>query len=74
MTKFVKGVISNAPIDAQIPVVQLERKIMEISNLVQQYVKPQVESIFGINIRQIDVTSIMIDKDSRGYREERTTG
>lgn len=69
VTKFVKGVVTNAPIDAQIPVVQLERKIMEISNLVQQYVKPQVEQLFGINIRQLDITRLNIDKESRGYRE-----
>ena len=69
VTKFVKGVVTNAPIDAQIPVVQLERKILEISNLVQQYVKPQVEQLFGINIRQLDITRLNIDKDSRGYRE-----
>ena len=69
VTKFIKGVVANAPIDAQIPVVQLERKIMEIGEIVQQKVKPQVERLFGITIRQLDVTNIMIDKDSRGYRE-----
>lgn len=69
VTKFVKGVVSNAPSDAQIPVVQLERKIMEISTLVQQYVAPQVERLFGITVRSLDITSIMIDKGSRGYRE-----
>lgn len=71
VTKFVKGVVSNAPSDAQIPVVQIERKIMEISNLVQQYVAPQVERTFGITVRSLDITSIMIDKGSRGYRELR---
>lgn len=69
VTKFVKGVVTNAPIDAQIPVVQLERRILDISNLVQQYVTPQVERLFGITIRQLDVTNIMVNKDSRGYRE-----
>lgn len=69
VTKFVKGVVSNAPSDAQIPVVQIERKIMEISNMVQQYVTPQVEKLFGITVRSLDITNIMIDKDSRGYRE-----
>lgn len=69
VTKFVKGVVSNAPSDAQIPVVQIERKIMEISNMVQQYVTPQVEKLFGITVRGLDITNIMIDKDSRGYRE-----
>lgn len=69
VTKFVKGVVTNAPTDAQIPVVQLERKILEISNLIQQYVKPQVEQLFGITVRQLDITRMNIDKDSRGYRE-----
>lgn len=69
VTKFVKGVVTNAPIDAQIPVVQLERKIMEISELVQNKVSPQIERLFGINVRSLDITRIMIDKSSRGYRE-----
>lgn len=69
VTKYVKAIVTNAPTEAQIPVIQLERKIMEISEIVQQKVTPQVERLFGINIRQLDVTSIMVDKDSRGYRE-----
>lgn len=69
VTKFVKGVVANAPSDAQIPVVQIERKVMEISNLVEQYVVPKVESLFGIKVRSLDITSIMVDKDSRGFRE-----
>lgn len=69
LTKYVKGVVTNAPIDDQIPVLYLERKIMEISVLVQNYITPQVEKLFGINVRSIDITSILIDKQSRGYRE-----
>ena len=71
LTTFIKSVVVNAPIDAQIPVVQIERKIMEISELVQQRVMPQVEKLFGITIRSLDITSINIDKESRGYRELR---
>ena len=69
LSKYVKGVVSNAPTDAQIPVVQLERKILEISELVQKYVTPKVEQLFAITIRSLDITSINIDKNSRGYRE-----
>ena len=69
VTKFVKGVVANAPSDANIPVVQIERKIMEISNLVESYVVPQVEKLFGIKVRALEVTNIMVDKDSRGFRE-----
>ena len=69
VTKYIKGVVSNAPSDAQIPVVQLERKIMELSDIVQNKVAPQVERLFGIKVRNLDITSIYVDKDSRGYRE-----
>ena len=69
ITKYVKGVVTNAPADNQIHVLQLERKILEISDLVQQYVTPKIESLFGINIRSIDITEIVVDKTSRGYRE-----
>ena len=69
LTKFIKSVVVNAPIDAQIPVVQIERKIFEISELIQQRVTPQVEKLFGITIRNLDITGINVDKESRGYRE-----
>lgn len=69
LIKFIKSVVSNAPSDAQIPVVQIERKIFEISELIQQRVTPQVEKLFGITIRSLDITGINVDKESRGYRE-----
>lgn len=69
LTKFIKSVVSNAPSDAQIPVVQIERKIFEISELIQQRVTPQVEKLFGITIRSLDITGINVNKESRGYRE-----
>lgn len=69
LTKFIKSVVSNAPSDAQIPIVQIERKIFEISELIQQRVTPQVEKLFGITIRSLDITGINVDKESRGYRE-----
>ena len=69
VTKYVKGVVTNAPMDNQIQVLQLERKIVEISELVQHYVTPKIESLFGINVRSIDIMEIRVDHNSRGYRE-----
>lgn len=69
VTKFVKSVVSNAPSDANIPVVQLESRILEISNLVENYIVPKVEALFGVKVRSFDITAINVDKDSRGYRE-----
>lgn len=71
VTKYVKSVVSNAPADANIPVVQIERKVLEISGLVENYIVPKVEGLFGIKVRSFDITSIMVDKDSRGFRELR---
>lgn len=67
--KYIKSVVTNAPADNQIPVLQIERKILEISELVQRYVTPKIEDLFGVNVRSIDITNIVVDKDSRGYRE-----
>lgn len=71
VTMYVKACVTNAPSDAGIPVVQIERKIMEISQIVQNNVKPQVESLFGITVRALNITNLMIDKQSHGYRELR---
>lgn len=69
LTKFVKGVITNAPYDNQIQVMQLERKILELSELVQRLVTPKIEQLFGVNVRSIDIEEIVVDKSSRGYLE-----
>lgn len=69
LTKFVKGVITNAPYDNNIQVMQLERKILELSELVQRLVTPKIEQLFGVNVRSIDIEEIVVDKSSRGYQE-----
>lgn len=74
VTKFVKGVVSNAPYgtEKEIPVLQIERKIIEISELVQHYVVPEVERIFGINVRSIDIMNINVDKEAPSYHQLRS--
>lgn len=69
LTKYIKGVVTNAPADNGIPVLQMERKILEIGELVQRLVSPKIEQLFGINVRSLDITQIVVDKESRGYRE-----
>lgn len=69
LTKFIKGVVTNAPYDNKIQVMQLERKILELSELVQRLVTPQIEQLFSVNVRSLDIIDIRVDKDSRGYRE-----
>ena len=71
VVKRVKGIISNAPTDCQIPVVQLERKIMEISDVVQNYLSKDLSELFGVNVRSVDISAIEPDKESEGWRELR---
>ena len=65
LTKYVKATVCNAPDSAQIPVVQLERKILDISELVQKQVAPKIEQLFGITVRSLDITNIYLDKESK---------
>lgn len=69
LRKYIKGVVTNAPSDHNIQVLQMERKILEISELIQRLVTPKIEQLFGINVRSLDISQIIIDKDSCGYRE-----
>ena len=69
VTRYVKSAVSNAPSDAQIPLVQIERKIVEVSDLVQSRVVPQIERVFCIKVRALDITEIRIDKSSYAFRQ-----
>lgn len=41
--KYIKAVVTNAPSDNNIQVLQMERKILEISDLVQRLVTPKID-------------------------------
>ena len=71
VAKYVKGVITNIPADKGIPVLQMERKLLEINEIVASYLKPRLETDFGINIKGIDLAAIEADKESQGYAELR---
>ena len=71
VTKYVKGVVTNVPQDNGIPVLQMERKILEINDIVAQYLKPRLENDFGVNMKGLDIASIEPDKESEGYQELR---
>ena len=69
--KYVKGVVSNVPQDNGIPLLQMERKILQINDIVTQYLKPRLETDFGVNMKGLDISSIEADKESDGYNELR---
>jgi len=71
LTKFVKGIITNIPSDKGIPVLQLERKILEVNSLIEPFLKSTFENDFVVNLKRFDLSAIDFDKESPGYIELR---
>ena len=69
IARYVKGIVANAPAGINIPVVQIEREIPRINELVEESVKERFERDFGVNITAVDINAIEIDKTSDGYMQ-----
>lgn len=69
VTKYVKSFVSNCPAEMQLPVLQLERKVVEISDMVKSRLSPIFEEDFGVNLKRFDISAIEPDKESEGYLE-----
>lgn len=69
VAKYVKGVVSNIPAEEGIPVLQMERKIWDINQIVEKYLKPRLENDFGVNLKGLDISAIDIDKEDENYKE-----
>ena len=67
--KFAKTFVTNCPSQNNIPVSQIERKIDEISDLMQVRLAPQLADDFGVNLKRLDISAIEIDKESPEYAE-----
>lgn len=70
VTRRVKSVVSNAPQDNQIPVLQIERRLDDINDIIKPKIAGDLED-FGVRLRRLDLSRIDVDKDSDGYRELR---
>lgn len=69
VSRTVKNVVSNAPVAYGIPVVQMERKITQINELVEGELKARLHHDFGVFVSGIDIAAIELDKASDGYRQ-----
>lgn len=65
----VKHVVTNIPQDMGIPAVHMERKILDVKNKVEGYLKPQLEGVFGVTMRALAISALDIDKEDPTYRE-----
>ena len=69
ISRYVKSTVSNAPEENGIPVIQLERKIEDINDLIESKVKVRLYDDFGVTVSAVDVAVIDIDKTSEGYQQ-----
>lgn len=69
--KYVKNFVTNAPSDNGIPVLQIERKVVEINDLIKARLAPEFVEDFGVNLKRLDISAIEPDKESDGYRDLR---
>ncbi len=71
VTKYAKGIVTNIPSDHGIPVLFMERKILEINDMVASHLGARLSADFGVNMKGLDIAAIEVDKESDGYRELR---
>ena len=67
VVKFTKRFVANCPIENNIPIVQIERRVDEISDLIKARLVSAFEEDFGVNLKRFDISAIEIDKESDNY-------
>lgn len=72
LTKYVKAVVTNIPDGsyggAPISLVQMERKILQVNDLIQQYVQPKLEDVYGVAVKDFNISDLDIDKTSENFK------
>ena len=69
VSRYVKGIVANAPTTHNIPVVQIEAKASIINDAVEKDLGNRLKEHFGVIASGVDIGAIEIDKTSSGYRE-----
>lgn len=69
LVKYMKHVILTVAGDKNMSVIQLESKILEISETAQKFVSKRFVEDFGVNLKALDVEAVSLDKESEGYKQ-----
>ena len=67
VVKQTKSVVTNAPTNNNMSVLQLERNVESINSLVEKKLVEDLEKDFGIKVTRFDISAIDVDKESEGY-------
>lgn len=69
---YIKSIVTRVPQDCQIPLVQMETKILEIAQYVHQLMKPRLENDFAVNLRAVDLSMLHVHTEDDNYEELRS--
>lgn len=68
VSRYVKNTVVSLPIKENIPLVQIESKIIDVNEALEKDLKKRLKESFGVDLTAIDVSVIEVDKTSDGYR------
>lgn len=69
VSENVKGIVANAPDTYEMPVIHLEKKVIEIKQEISQLLVKKLFQDYGVTLSDVNIEAIDIDKDSEGYKE-----
>ncbi|MFP1699559.1 SPFH domain-containing protein [Gardnerella piotii] len=69
VNRYIKNIVTNAPTNYSIPVIQLETRTQQINDAVEHDIRERLETTFGVVLSAVDVGAIEIDKTSDGYKQ-----
>jgi len=71
VTRRIKSEVTNAPDKHQLPVLQIERRIDDINDILKPRIAEDLKD-FAVELKRLDISRISIDKESEGYQELRS--
>jgi len=69
VTRYVKDTVANAPSAHDIPLVQIESKTAQITDVIEYDIGERLKENFGVAVSGVDIGAIEIDKTSDGYAQ-----
>lgn len=69
VSRYAKHILTNAPTENNIPVINLESKISQINETLEHDVVERLKENFGVTVSSLDIAAIEIDKSSQGYQQ-----
>jgi len=67
VTRYVKDTVANAPSANDIPLVQIESKTAQITDVIEYDIGERLKESFGVAVSGVDIGAIELDKSSNGY-------